>query len=267
MKKMLRKVLRAVADVDPDYFDMYADPQEACFARLYLERIRCHAAAAGIAPPASIVEAGCQAGRLVVPLAREGYAVTGIDTSGFALRRARAHAKRAGVQAAFVRGDLGAVLARDPSRRYDMAVCAEVLYLTPRYRELLAMLAGAVRPGGLVFVSHRSRDYYLLEALRADDPAAAAGVLGRGEGAFRDSKYYNWQTEAQLRSLYASVGLTWNALYPIDRIAWLTGLTPGALDAAGRERWLQAELELSESPAMCTRYVLVVASRPARQTA
>ena len=46
MHKTVRKVLRAVADYDPDYFDMYADAAEAVFARLYVERVLRHASAA-----------------------------------------------------------------------------------------------------------------------------------------------------------------------------------------------------------------------------
>src|SRR3989338_3141125 len=114
MHKTVRKVLRAVADYDPDYFDMYADAAEAVFARLYVERVLRHASAAGIRPPSTLLEAGCQAGRLVVPFAKAGFRGTGIDTSGFALRRAREHAKAAGVEAAFIQGDLLQVLSRRP---------------------------------------------------------------------------------------------------------------------------------------------------------
>ena len=125
MHKTVRKVLRAVADYDPDYYDMYADPSEAMFAQLYLERIRRHAEEAGIRPPAAVLEAGCQAGRLVVPLAQLGFQVTGIDTSGFGLRRAREHAAAAGVRADFLKGDLQEVLAPHGLRVGDVQHDAE----------------------------------------------------------------------------------------------------------------------------------------------
>ncbi|MBI3011908.1 MAG: methyltransferase domain-containing protein, partial [Candidatus Omnitrophica bacterium] len=324
MQKVIRKVLRAVADYDPDYYDMYADANEAFFATLYVERIKRHAREAGIHPPATeagtpaaslgeakragvgegrapsrpafrgrpdgdrsrsaddrgrvpssagwltgvpkhivrggrsrrptepgtpdaslceakrwgsatagrprarhsadapmasapgvpsiadrrptLLEAGCQAGRLVIPFARLGFQVTGVDTSRYALRRAQEHAEAAGVGATFVRGDVMEVLRRDPDRLFDIVVCAEVLYLSPRYREMLQALAGAVRPGGLLCVSHRPKFYYLLEAFRQYDLAAVDAVLQRNEGPFRDSAYYNWQTEEELRALYGSLG-------------------------------------------------------------
>ncbi len=262
MQKLARKILRAVADYDPDYYDMYADPNEAAFATLYLTRITRHAEAAGIRPPARVLEAGCQAGRLVVPLAKLGFDVTGIDTSGFALRRAAAHATAAGVDAAWLKGDLVDVLAGAAPEQYDLVICAEVVYLSPQYREMLRVLARAARPGGLLCVSHRPLWYYLIEALRAQDREAAADVLRRREGPFRETRYVNWQTEEELRSLYASLGVAWLGCYPIDRLAWLTQTDLSQLSAAERAAWLEQELTLAAEAATCARYALVVAQKP-----
>ncbi|MBI4003616.1 MAG: methyltransferase domain-containing protein [Candidatus Omnitrophica bacterium] len=260
MQKVVRKVLRAVADYDPDYYDMYADPNEAFFAQLYLARIRSHADAADIRPPAKVLEAGCQAGRLAVPLAKIGFEVTGVDTSGFALRRAREHAKQAGVAATFVQGKVQDVLSDHPDWRFDAVVCAEVLYLCSDYREILRTLVGAVRHGGLLCVSHRPKFYYLLEALRRYDLRSALEVQQRSEGPFRDTAYYNWQTEDELRRLYESLGLTWQALYPIDRFAWLGGLNPAQMTSEQRDQLRELELASTEATSMA-RYVLVIAAR------
>ncbi len=267
MHKMLRKILRVAAHYDPDYYDMRQDGNEHWFARLYLERIRQHAEAAGIRPPARVLEAGCQAGRLVIPLAQQGFEVTGVDTSSFGLRRARQHAKAAGVRAAFVQGDIRSVLRTPPSPLFDVVICAEVVYLSPHYRQILEALARATRPGGLLFVSHRPKFYYLLEALRQYDMDTAAQVASLSEGRFRDSAYYNWQTEEELRQLYASLGLRWRAVHPIDRFAWLGGLDPSAMTEEQRGRWLQMELQAEEPAALCGRYALVVAERPKDTTA
>jgi SAM-dependent methyltransferase len=261
MKKGLRKLLRAVADCDPDYYDMCADPNERWFAQLYIERIRQRAEEAGIRPPATLLEAGCQAGRLVVPFARLGYRVTGIDTSRFAIRRAREHAREAGVTATWLRGDLVTVLQRPHTPLYDIVVCAEVLYQSPRYRQMLEVLAASVRPGGLLCVSHRPKSYYVIEALRHGDWDTAASVLRHSEGRFRDHAYCNWQTEEDLRGLYSSLGLTGLTLYPIDRLAWLGGISPASLTELQRELWLQCELALPSTAGCCARYVLVVAAR------
>lgn len=262
MQKSIRKVLRAVANIDPDYYDMYADTNEQWYARLYLEWIARHAREAGILPPSTLLEAGCQAGRLAIPFARQGFTVTGIDTSGFALRRARRHARQAGVQVTLQRGDVLNVLQDDPRRQYDLVVCAEVTYLSPRYREMLQVLAAAVRPGGLLCVSHRPATYYLMEALKIGDFDTAGSVLSRNEGPFRGSTYYNWQTREELKALYASLGLEWIALHPIDRLAWLCGLNLSMWPVAQRERWLQAEMSLDGGGEVCARYALVIARKP-----
>jgi ubiquinone/menaquinone biosynthesis C-methylase UbiE len=261
MQKAVRKVLRAVADYDPDYYDMYANANEAFFAQLYVERILQRVEAAGIRPPATMLEAGCQAGRLVVPFAKLGFTVTGIDTSGYALRRAQEHVREAGVRATFVRGDLITVLTEHPEWRFDLVVCAEVVYLSPRYRQMLDVLAGAVRPGGLLCVSHRPRSYYLVEALRQYDVETATAVLERGEGAFRDSAYYNWQTPEGLRALYEAMGLQSITLHPIDRVAWLCGMDVSRLTPIQQEQVRELERRWpGDEPG--GRYVLVVASRP-----
>jgi 2-polyprenyl-3-methyl-5-hydroxy-6-metoxy-1,4-benzoquinol methylase len=257
----MRKVLRTVADHDPDYYDMYRDEAESFFAQLYVERISRHADAEGIRPPATLLEAGCQAGRLVIPFAKLGYAVTGMDTSGYALRRAREHARAAGVEATFVRGDLEGVLHDHPRWRYDIVVCAEVLYLSRRYREMLQALAGAVRPGGLLCVSHRPKCYYVLEALRrSGDLQTAEAVMRTAEGPFHDSAYYNWQTLEELRALYHALGLRWLAGYPIDRLAWLGGLNVAQLSPLERDRLRDLELRDPGEGCADARYLLVIAS-------
>lgn len=261
MHKVARKLLRAVAHVDPDYFDMYEDRAEALFARLYLERIRRHAAAAGIGQGASVLEAGCQAGRLAIPLAKDGFRVTGVDTSRFGLRRAAEHAKQAGVTATWIRGDILDALRRHPGP-YDMVVCAEVLYLCENYRDILRALAGALRPGGLAFVSHRPKAYYLYEALKLNDLKTAERVLGSKEGQFRDSAYYNWQTGPELQALYQASGLAWQAAYPIDTVAWISGANLAGMSPEQQAQWLAVELSAPSGTEALSRYVLVVASRP-----
>lgn len=265
VRKATRKLLRATVNYDPKYYDMYADPDESAFASLYLERIRQRAEAAGIRPPATVLEAGCQAGRLVIPLAKAGFQVTGVDISDFAIRRARDNARRAGVQVRFIRGDILRIL-RNPRQRYDIIICAEVLYLSPRYREILALLAAAVRPGGLLCVSHRPKMFYLLEALRHGKLESAQRVLAGGEGSFdgpgQCGEYFNWQTDEELRALYGALGLGGVEVYPIDQVFWLSGTAPSGLEERARRRWLAADLAVeSTGNGPCSRYALVIASK------
>ena len=200
----------------------------------------------------------------MVPLAKLGFAVTGIDTSGFALRRAMKHASAEGVRARFIRGDLLGVLQAQPER-YDIVLCAEVLYLCPQYRAMLQVLARAVRPGGLLCVSNRPTFYYFVESLRHGDVGAARLVLTEREGHFRgpfpEAGYYNWQDEDDLRRLYQELGFKDVAVYPIDRFAWLAGLDVGTLGPALHREWLSRELETPLEGGLCARYGFVIAAR------
>ena len=287
MQRVVGKILRAVADYDPDYYDMYADPNERFFAQLYIDRISEAASAIGIRPPATepgaprdalggdgsagvggrprptLLEAGCQAGRLVIPFAQRGFQVAGIDTSGFALRRARAHAREAGVSARFVQGDLMEELGRHPEWQYDIVVCAEVVYQSTQWRLMVERLAGAVRPGGLLCVSHRPKFYYLVEAMKRGGVEATAMILREQEGALQyyEPGYYNWQTPEELETFYGSLGLRWLGPFPVDRFAWLAGVDPSQLTDEQRARLLALERAELPTAACCARYVGVLAQR------
>lgn len=267
VQRTVQKVLRTVANYDPDYYDMYADPAEALFAQLYLARIRRHADQAGIASGARVLDVGCQAGRLAIPLAQDGFRVTGVDRSGFALRRAAQNARTAGAAVTWVRGDILQTLPRQPGP-YDIIVCAEVLYLCQNYREILRALAGVLRPGGLAFVSHRPKAYYLSEAVQRSAPRIAATVAQAGEGcflpegAYTEAGYFNWQTDAELRQLYRDAGLAWQVAYPIDAYAWPGGQSPAAMTPAEQAAWLAKELAAPAEASLPSRYVLVVAAKP-----
>ena len=267
MQKTVRKLLRALAGYDPAYYDMYADQDESFFARLYLRRILRHLAEAGIAPPARILDGGCQTGRLAIPLAQHGFRLTGVDTSRFALGRARRHARDAGVAVRWHRADILEALRRFGAARFDAVVCTEVLYLQRNHRTILEAMASALRPGGLLFISHRPGLYYFVESLRHRDFATARQTFtareGEFPGPFPERGYYNWQTEDELRSLYEGLGLRWVAVYPIDRYSWLSGLSPSRLTRLQQDRWLQLELESEPLASMVGRYVLVVAAKPA----
>lgn len=261
MRRLIKKILRTFANHDPTYYDMYRDPNESLFARLYLDRLLEHCGRALIRPPAEILDAGCQTGRLLIPLTKEGYRLTGIDGSAFALKRAASNMRAEGVKARLIRARLPDGLGREHDGRYGVVLCAEVLYLCRDYRAILERLAACVRPGGLLCISHRPQSYYLMETLKAGKLEQASSVMQQREGPLLDSDYFNWQTEEELRKLYARLGFGSITLYPIDQFAWLGGLDLSALSQAQQGFWLQNELQARSDGGYCARYVLVVAAR------
>ena len=114
LRKVVRKVKRAILRDESTYYDMFLNRGEQFFGRLYHHEIRKTLQAQGFQPPLRILDAGCQAGRLAIPLALDGHRVTGVDTSAVGLRRLKRHAKEPGVTPELIRADLSRWLPRCP---------------------------------------------------------------------------------------------------------------------------------------------------------
>ena len=227
--KLLRKIRRAITGDEQGYYDMYLNKGERFFARLYLHHIR--KALSSVRPDSvegrrlKILDAGCQTGRLAIPLARDGHRVTGVDTSAVAIHKARDHARQAGVELEWVRANLGQWLPKQPAGSFDAVLCNEVLYLRENWRELLLGLVRLLRPGGLSFISHR--------------PPAFYGKEASGEGPV-DGSYYNWQNREDLRRIYEESGIEALKIVPI----WLLSRTvnPEKVTEEQRDRMFQEEI-------------------------
>lgn len=102
-----------------------------------------------------LLEIGCGTGRLLVPLAQEGYAITGVDNSPSMLERAREKVRAAALEdrATLVQQD---VLDLDLGRRFTLAFLAinTFMHLLTTDEQLAAL--GRIRehllPGGLLLL-------------------------------------------------------------------------------------------------------------------
>jgi SAM-dependent methyltransferase len=105
----------------------------------------------GLVPGGRVLELGVGTGRLAVPLAAAGLAVTGVDASPEMLDRLRT--RPGGDQITAILGDFTSAAAGGP---YDLVLIAfSTLFLVPSQDGQLAVLANArrhLRPGGLVVV-------------------------------------------------------------------------------------------------------------------
>ncbi len=254
----IRKLKRALFNSDSSFCDMYEDAGARLNAEEYLAHIRYHIKKCFGEVPISILDAGCQSGRLLIPLAEEGHQMSGIDASIFSLRRCRLHGKAKGVKVALRRMDIARLRCWVKPLSLDAVVCTEVLYLCQNHRQLLQLLSDSVKPGGLLFVSHRPALYYVASALRQNQLHQASSLARLVEGCSPDGEYHNWQTKEQLMDLYKTVGLETKGFYPI-------GTTHVQLN-----NWGKASVEAKQilSPACLTgslfgipTYVLVVAQR------
>lgn len=258
LARLLRKIKRAVLRDEPTYYDMFENLGERYFGRIYLYFIRQALREHGFAAPLKLLDAGCQSGRLAVPLALDGHRVTGVDTSDLALRRARRHARENSTQLELVRADLARWLPRRVANSFDVVLCAEVLYQRPNHKALLKELVRVLRPGGLCFISHRPPGYYLAEATQRKDQDAVQTVLSQKEGILFGS-YYNWQGREDLEQMYRSVGVTPLVIRPIASASWQS-VRPDELDQPQQELLFQADVA-DRAPDEATGCYLLVIGR------
>ncbi len=152
--------------IDHDNLEEFADPETSdrefgaigAEGAFFLDLVRLNGG--------PVLDIGCGTGRLAIPLAREGFAVTGVDLSEGMLARARALSAALAID--WVRGDMREMALARRHRSAFMAGHAFQAMLTDA--EQTALFDGVARhlePGGVfAFTSRnpRDRDLYGNEA-------------------------------------------------------------------------------------------------------
>jgi len=99
----------------------------------------------------SLLDLGCGGGLLSEPMARLGFAVTGLDAAERNVRIANAHALRTGVTVRYRSGTAEALTTE--SAAFDVVLNMEVVEHVADVGEFLATSAALIKPGGLTFVA------------------------------------------------------------------------------------------------------------------
>jgi 2-polyprenyl-6-hydroxyphenyl methylase/3-demethylubiquinone-9 3-methyltransferase len=108
-----------------------------------------------IAPAAAILDLGCGGGIAAEALARENFAVTGMDASAEAIAVARAHATESGLDIRYMTGLADdAVLA---GLSFDAVTALEIIEHVPDQAAFMRSLAKVLKPGGMLFISTINR--------------------------------------------------------------------------------------------------------------
>lgn len=118
-----------------------------------------------------IIDVGIGTGRASLPLARDGYAITGVDVSHAMLDRCRAEAGDAPVDLRL--GELTQLPVEDES--FDSLIALNVAVHFPNWREALIDWARVVKPGGRLVFDVHSRDH--LDAVAAALQCAPQDLL------------------------------------------------------------------------------------------
>jgi 2-polyprenyl-6-hydroxyphenyl methylase/3-demethylubiquinone-9 3-methyltransferase len=94
----------------------------------------------------TLIDIGCGGGLIAEPMARLGFAVTGIDAAAAAVDIARAHAEASGLVIDYRVAD-AEMLAR-AGERFDVALALEVVEHVADREAFFAALGALIRPGG-----------------------------------------------------------------------------------------------------------------------
>jgi SAM-dependent methyltransferase len=117
-------------------------------------------------PGSPLLELACGSGRLLVPLAAEGYTLVGVDSSAAMLALARQNAQTAGVQITLVQQDMRSL---HLPQKFHLAFCAlgSFAHLTTRkaQREALAAVRAHMAPRGTFILDISNEDARYMERL------------------------------------------------------------------------------------------------------
>ena len=103
----------------------------------------------------SLLDIGCGGGLLSEPMAKMGFAVTGVDPSDKNIGTAKAHAAQSGVTVNYRASEAETLAAEGTA--FDVVLNMEVVEHVADLNAYLKTCAGLVKPGGIMFVATLNR--------------------------------------------------------------------------------------------------------------
>lgn len=144
-------------DVAPRYNEINALPPAAAgsIGRTFIDLL---------GQGARVLDMGCGAGRIALPMAAAGLVVTGVDSDAAMLAEASRNAAAAGLDLEAIHGDITAMPL--PDDHFNAVLSINVLHLVPAWQQALAEAMRVMRPSGLFI---QGRDWL--------DPDSCAGRM------------------------------------------------------------------------------------------
>jgi 2-polyprenyl-6-hydroxyphenyl methylase / 3-demethylubiquinone-9 3-methyltransferase len=164
----------------------------------------------------SLLDIGCGGGLLAEPMARLGFAVTGVDASARNVKTAAAHAAEQGLAIDYRQGSAEALA--ETGARFDVVLNMEVVEHVADVQSFLQACGKLVKPGGLMIVAtiNRTPKAFALAIVGAE---YLLGWLPCGTHAY-DKLRRPEELEAALKAGGLSVRETTGVAYNILRDQW-----------------------------------------------
>jgi 2-polyprenyl-6-hydroxyphenyl methylase / 3-demethylubiquinone-9 3-methyltransferase len=102
-----------------------------------------------------LIDVGCGGGLIAEPMARLGFAVTGIDAAGEAVAAASAHARASRLDIDYQEASIEALVAAN--ERFDTVLALEIIEHVAEPQAFLQLLARLVAPGGALIAATINR--------------------------------------------------------------------------------------------------------------
>ncbi|MBU6282124.1 methyltransferase domain-containing protein [bacterium] len=122
-----------------------------------------------------VLDVGCGLGLVSLAAARAGGVVTAIDREPVPIAFLRASSRRLGLPVAATVADLET---EEWERRFDLVLCAELLYESARFEAMAEALDAALAPGGSIAIADARR----VDTTRFWEAMAARGFVGTEHG-------------------------------------------------------------------------------------
>jgi ubiquinone/menaquinone biosynthesis C-methylase UbiE len=164
---------------------MWAAGDYAAFAPVVAEVGERLVERVGIRPGDAVLDVACGTGNVAIPAAEAGGRVTGVDLVPEHFPTARARAAAAGVEVAWVEGDVEALPFEDDA--FDVVLSVFGCMFAPRHAVAAAEMARVLRPGGRLGICAFTPDgaggdfFRTLGAHAPPPPSFAEDPLGWGD--------------------------------------------------------------------------------------
>ena len=146
---------------------------------------------------ARILELCCGTGRLTIPIAKEGYDITGVDFTPSMLQQAKAKASEAGLEIGFIEADIRTL---DLQEKYDLVFIPfnsiHHLYRNEDLFQAFAVVKNHLKEGGLFLMDCFNPDIrYITEAEKGQQEIAAYTTGSGREVVVKETMRYENATQ------------------------------------------------------------------------